>query len=53
MRHANFSINKRSNKNSTRVQLFYRLEIKQTYHRLNNEGEQVSFFSIMSKWPVI
>ena len=48
---ANFSINihKRSNKNSTRVQLFYRLEIRQTYHRLNNEGEQVSFFSIMSK----
>ena len=48
---ANFSINihKRSNKNSTRVQLFYRLEIRQTYHRLNNKGEQVSFFSIMSK----
>ena len=48
---ANFSINihKRSNKNLTRVQLFYRLEIRQTYHRLNNEGEQVSFFSIMSK----
>lgn len=48
---ANFSINihKRSNKNLTRVQLFYRLEIKQTYPRLNNEGEQVSFFPIMSK----
>ena len=48
---ANFSINihKRSNKNSTRVQLFYRLEIRQTCHKLNNEGEQVSFFSIMSK----
>ena len=48
---ANFSINihKRSNKNLTRVQLFYRLEIRQTYQRLNNEGEQVSFFSIMSK----
>ena len=48
---ANFSMNihKRSNKNSTRVQLFYRLEIRQTYHRLNNDGEQVSFFSIMSK----
>ena len=47
---ANFSINihKRSNKNLTRVQLFYRLEIRQTYHRLNNEGEQVSFFSIIS-----
>ena len=48
---ANFSINIhiRSNKNSTRVQLFYRLEIRQTCHKLNNEGEQVSFFSIMSK----
>lgn len=48
---ANFSINihKRSNKNLTRVQLFYRLEIRQTYHRLNSEGEEVSFFSIMSK----
>jgi hypothetical protein len=29
-----------------RVQLYYRLEIRQTYHRLNNED--VSFFSIMS-----
>jgi len=48
---SNFSINihKRSNKNLTRVQLFYRLEIKQTYSRLNNEGEQISFFPIMSK----
>lgn len=48
---ANFSINihKRTNKNSTRVQLFYRLEIRQTYHRLNNDGEQVTYFSIMSK----
>lgn len=48
---SNFSINihKRSNKNSTRVQLFYRLEIRQTYHRLNNSGEHVTFFSIMSK----
>ena len=47
----NFSINihKRTNRNSTRVQLFYRLEIRQTYHRLDNKGEQVSFFAIMSK----
>jgi len=46
----NFSINihKRTNKNSTRVQLFYRLEIKQTYHRLNSENKKVSFYSIMS-----
>ena len=46
----NFSINihHRSNKNSIRVQLFYRLEIRQTYHRLEPEGKKVSFFSIMS-----
>ncbi len=48
---ANFSINihTRSNRNSTRVQLYYRLEIRQNYHRLNNNGEQMSFFLIMSK----
>lgn len=48
---ANSSINihQRSNKNLTRVQLYYRLEIKQTYPRLNNEGEQVTLFPIMSK----
>jgi hypothetical protein len=48
---ANFFINihKRSNKNLTRVQLYYRLEIRQTYSKLNNEGEQLSFFPIMSK----
>lgn len=47
----NFSINihKRTNKNSIRVQLFYRMEIRQTYHRLDSEGKKVSFFSIMSK----
>ena len=47
----NFSINihKRSNRNSTRVQLMYRLEIRQNYHKLNDGGEQVSYFSIMSK----
>ena len=46
----NFSINihKRSNKNLIRVKLYYRLEIKQTYHRLNSNGQKVSFFSIMS-----
>ena len=48
---ANFtiSINNRTNKNSTRIQLFYRLEIKQTYHKLNEEGEKFSFFPLMSK----
>lgn len=48
---ANFSINihKRSNKNSTRVQLYYRLEIKQNYHKLDYDGNNISFFSIMSK----
>lgn len=46
----NFSINihKRSNRNSTRVQLFFRLEITQNYHRLDPDGIKVSFFSIMS-----
>lgn len=49
-----FSINihHRSNKNTTRVQLFYRLEIRQTYHRINIEEEQdhgQSYFTIMSK----
>jgi hypothetical protein len=48
---ANFSINihKRSNKNLTRVQLYYRLEIRQTYHKLTSEGEKISFFPILSK----
>jgi LAGLIDADG endonuclease len=48
---ANFSINihKRYNKNSMRVQLYYRLEIKQTYHKLDSDNKKVSFFSIMSK----
>ena len=46
---ANFSINihKRSNGN-WRVQLFYRLEIKQTYHKLDTQGKKISFFSIIS-----
>nr|YP_010714059.1 LAGLIDADG homing endonuclease [Fuscoporia gilva]WDD39622.1 LAGLIDADG homing endonuclease [Fuscoporia gilva] len=46
-----FSINihKRSGKNSTRVQLYYRLEIKQTYHKLDSEGTKTGFFPIMSK----
>lgn len=48
---ANFSINihKRTNKNYTRVQLYYRLEIKQTYHKLDSDANKVSFFQIMSK----
>lgn len=47
----NFSINihKRKNRNSTRVQLFYRLEINKNYHKLDSEGSKVSFFPIMSK----
>ena len=47
----NFSINihKRSGKDSTRIQLYYRLEIRQTYHRLDSEGNKTSFFAIMSK----
>uniref|UniRef100_UPI002236FCAD LAGLIDADG endonuclease n=1 Tax=Ramaria rubella TaxID=113071 RepID=UPI002236FCAD len=47
----NFSINihKRSNKNLTRVQLYYRLEIRINYHRLDLDGLSPSFFPIMSK----
>ena len=47
----NFSINihKRTNKNSTRVLLTYRLEINQNYHKLDTEGNKISFFSIISK----
>ena len=46
----NFSINihQRKNKNLTRVQLFYRLELRQNYHRLDSEEKKVSYFSIMS-----
>nr|YP_010697742.1 LAGLIDADG homing endonuclease [Porodaedalea niemelaei]WCF76638.1 LAGLIDADG homing endonuclease [Porodaedalea niemelaei] len=46
----NFSINihKRSNRNSTRIQLYYRMEIRQTYHRLDTEGNKTNYFSIMS-----
>jgi LAGLIDADG endonuclease/Cytochrome C and Quinol oxidase polypeptide I len=48
---ANFSINihKRSDKNSTRVQLYYRLEIKQNYHITDSFGNKASFFPLMSK----
>jgi N-acetylmuramoyl-L-alanine amidase CwlA len=57
----NFSINihKRSNKNSIRVQLFYRLEINQNYHKTvastqeerfyEEQEKKVSFFPIISK----
>lgn len=48
---SNFSINihKRSDRNTTRVQLFYRLEIKQTYHRSELDNLNNGYFSIMSK----
>nr|YP_010160550.1 hypothetical protein K4Y30_mgp18 [Gymnopilus junonius]QRH17736.1 hypothetical protein [Gymnopilus junonius] len=48
---ANFSINihKRSDKNSTRVQLYYRLEIKQNYQLTDYEGNKASFYPLMSK----
>lgn len=47
----NFSINihKRTNKNSTRVQLYYRLEVNQNYHKADLDSLKVSFFPIMSK----
>ena len=46
---SNFSINihRRSNKNLIRVQLLYRLEIKQTYHKLDSQGNKISLFPIM------
>ena len=48
---ANFSINihKRSKRNSIRVQLFYRLEIAQTYSRNLDNANQKTFFDIISK----
>lgn len=50
----NFSINvhKRTNKDSIRVQLYYRLEISQNYHRASTDSDdntENSFFPIMSK----
>jgi hypothetical protein len=52
----NFSINlhKRTNKNSTRVQLYYRLEVNQNYHKTSVYTDdsimlESSFFPIMSK----
>ena len=46
----NFSINihERSNKNSTRVQLYFRIEVRQNYHRLDVD-KPLSYFNIMSK----
>jgi hypothetical protein len=48
---SNFSINihERSNRNSIRVQLYYRLEIRQNYHKLDPDLLKVSYFSIISK----
>jgi len=50
---ANFSINihKRSNKDSTRVQLYYRLEIRQNYHRFSTKSiyQEPSYFPLMSE----
>src|SRR5882757_9746264 len=48
----NFSINihQRKNKNSSRVQPFFRIEIRQNYHRKDIiTGENLSYFFIMSK----
>ena len=47
----NFSINihKRSNKNSTRVKLSYRIEIRQSYHRSDLDGLKMSYFNVISK----
>ena len=49
---SNFSIkiHKRKGRNTSpcRVQLYFRLELKQNYHRLAPQGQKVSYFSIMS-----
>lgn len=47
----NFSINihKRTNKNTTRVLLSFRIEVNQNYHRADSDGIKASFFTIMSK----
>jgi len=48
---ANFSINlcKRSDKNTTRVQLQFRIEVRQNYHRLDSENMKLSYYPIMYK----
>lgn len=46
---ANFSINIHRRTNKNRVQLYYKLEIKQTYNKLDLYENKVSFFPIMSK----
>lgn len=50
---ANFSINihKRTNKITTRVQLYYRLEIRQNYHRISKKTiyQEPSYFPIISE----
>jgi len=43
------NIQKRANKNLTKVQLSYRIENKQNYLILESENDKVSFFPIMSK----
>ena len=45
----NFSINihKRTNRNSIRVQLFYRLEIRQSYHRFTHECSDAHVMNAM------
>jgi hypothetical protein len=48
---ANFNINlcKRSDKNTTRVQLQFRIEVRQNYHRLDSENMKLSYYPIMYK----
>jgi len=46
---ANFSINIHRRTNKNRIQLYYKLEIKQTYNKLDLYENKVSFFPIMSK----
>ena len=45
--HFSININQRKNKNQSRVQPFFIIEVRQNYHR--NEGENLSYYFIMSK----
>jgi len=52
---ANFSINisKRWNRNSMRVQLYYRLEVAQIYHRVTDNINSKTFFHIMNSIAIL
>ena len=45
--HFSINIHKRTNRNSIRVQLFYRLEIRQSYHRFTHECSDAHVMNAM------